>query len=784
MADNFFKVKKGLNVEPQASPTLNQDGDIAVDSSTNKLNVRLNGATDDVVLEDAAQTLTNKTLTTPVISSISNTGTLTLPTSTDTLVGRDTTDTLTNKTLTAPNIDAVTFDGQASAPSNPSAGNYKVYVDDTTSKLQILDSSGTVTTVGTSAGGINYITNGDAEAATTGWATYADAAGTSPVDGTGGSANVTFTRSTTNPLRGLGSFLITKDAANRQGEGASYAFTIADADKAKMMQIDFELEVNSGTYVTGDVAVYIVDVTNGTVIQPSGYQVENVGIESRQRLTFQTASNSTSYRLCFHVASTSALAYALKIDTITLGPQIVPLGAPVTDWVSYTPTGSWVSNTTYTGRWRRVGDSAEVQIKIATTGAPTSANLTVNLPSGLVMDTTKLLVNSLDEKLPGSAGNIFDNGTTFFDVDAYYFSTTAVLVKAADASSTYVRTISTVTQAVPMTWASGDNLSLSFRVPIVGWSSSTVVSSSADTRVVAARAYRATDQTGVNPNNSFVKLTYNTADFDTAGCFDTSNNRFTVKVPGKYRIAATAYFAGTNTLNNSYGLAIYKNGSVASYGEFSTNATATAAFSRSATTDLNLVANDYIEIYLYGQGNNSVSTMTMTGGTAVSSFSVDLIQGPSQIAASEVIAFRAYRNTDQTGINPNGTAVKINFDTVTSDTHGGFSTANFRYTAPAPGYYTFQTQIFIGSTNVLNANRYEARFYVNGSVVEILNTEVTASATIQLQRGGCSTPLRLNAGDYVEVYFFGSGNNSVSTLSALGGSTITYFGGYRLGGVM
>jgi hypothetical protein len=47
------------------------------------------------------QTLTNKTLTTPVISTISNTGTVTLPTSTDTLVGRATTDTLTNKTLTS-----------------------------------------------------------------------------------------------------------------------------------------------------------------------------------------------------------------------------------------------------------------------------------------------------------------------------------------------------------------------------------------------------------------------------------------------------------------------------------------------------------------------------------------------------------------------------------------------------------------------------------------------------------------------------------------------------------
>lgn len=48
-------------------------------------------------------TLTNKTLTSPVISTISNTGTLTLPTSTDTLVGRATADTLTNKTISGAN---------------------------------------------------------------------------------------------------------------------------------------------------------------------------------------------------------------------------------------------------------------------------------------------------------------------------------------------------------------------------------------------------------------------------------------------------------------------------------------------------------------------------------------------------------------------------------------------------------------------------------------------------------------------------------------------------------
>jgi hypothetical protein len=64
-----------------------------------------------------SQTLTNKTLTTPVISSISNTGTITLPTSTDTLVGRATTDTLTNKTLTSPTITTGTLNGNISGTS-------------------------------------------------------------------------------------------------------------------------------------------------------------------------------------------------------------------------------------------------------------------------------------------------------------------------------------------------------------------------------------------------------------------------------------------------------------------------------------------------------------------------------------------------------------------------------------------------------------------------------------------------------------------------------------------
>lgn len=93
--------------------------------------VQLPNASGTIVLDIATQTLTNKTLTAPVISSISNTGTLTLPTATTTIVGRTTTDTLTNKTLTAPTVTGLTKISKGFALAD-SAGDEVVVFDLTT----------------------------------------------------------------------------------------------------------------------------------------------------------------------------------------------------------------------------------------------------------------------------------------------------------------------------------------------------------------------------------------------------------------------------------------------------------------------------------------------------------------------------------------------------------------------------------------------------------------------------------------------------------------------------
>jgi len=115
-------------------PTLNAIGGNGLTANADALVID----TAITVDKTTAQTLTNKTLTTPIISSISNTGTITLPTSTDTLVGKATTDTLTNKTLTSPVLNT-TISGTAfkdedtmssdSATAVASQQSIKAYVD-------------------------------------------------------------------------------------------------------------------------------------------------------------------------------------------------------------------------------------------------------------------------------------------------------------------------------------------------------------------------------------------------------------------------------------------------------------------------------------------------------------------------------------------------------------------------------------------------------------------------------------------------------------------------------
>jgi hypothetical protein len=235
--------------------------------------------------------------------------------------------------------------------------------------------------------GINYIDNPGAEQSTTGWTTYDDAAAT-PVDGDGGTVTTTWTRSTSSPLRDTASFLLSKDAANRSGEGAAYAFTIDAADKSKTLSISFDVDATDTDYVDDDIYVWVYDVTNATLITPAFQKVKKAAY------TFQTtfvATTSTSYRLLIHYTGTNAAAVDVKFDNVQVGPQNVVQGVPyetrdVSSLITF-PSG-WGSVTEKVIHMTRMVDKVRLQGSFRM-GTAAAANAYIELPSGLTIDTTR-----------------------------------------------------------------------------------------------------------------------------------------------------------------------------------------------------------------------------------------------------------------------------------------------------------------------------------------------------------------------------------------------------------
>lgn len=130
-----------------------------------------------------------------------------------------------------------------------------------------------------------------------------------------------------------------------------------------------------------------------------------------------------------------------------------------------TITGSWVANTTYTCKWSRRKNRAYFDIKVATSGAPTSATLSVNLP--ITIDTSKMALPT-GAVLDGSTGSISDSGTISYAGGAAWNSSTTVLATTDNASATYT-SIAAVSNTVPITFGSGDFVNIKFDVPVVGW---------------------------------------------------------------------------------------------------------------------------------------------------------------------------------------------------------------------------------------------------------------------------------------------------------------------------
>lgn len=316
------------------------------------------------------------------------------------------------------------------------------------------------------SGEINYITNSDGEADTTGWTTYADAPQALPEDGTGPAANIVFSVQSSVILRGNKSFKIAKDAVNRIGQGVSYDFTIKEQDVNKKNKIQFDFKSNEdAAFAQGDLTVYIYDITNSLLITPVDTDIP-VGQNIFQ--TSFVSTSSTSFRLIFHIASTNASAWDFYFDNVIVGPGMTSQGAAIGDWISFNGSvndRTGTATVTYTDRachYRRVGSDMEVtgQITINTVSGATTP--VIALPSGFTIDSARIEAFAII-----GSGTLFDSsaGTTFSIGFAADYSTgrdTDVFIRSVDGST------------IPAL-GNGDQLRFNFKMPISEWAGKGIV---------------------------------------------------------------------------------------------------------------------------------------------------------------------------------------------------------------------------------------------------------------------------------------------------------------------
>ena len=392
---------------------------------------------------------------------------------------------------------------------------------------------------------------------------------------------------------------------------------------------------------------------------------------------------------------------------------MVPLGAPVTDWagtsttVANLGTGSVVTNSSW---WRRVGDSMQIIMKVTKDGSGGSGSgvVTFTIPTGYSIDTTKLPstgTQALGYAMDAAAGTV---GSVIYN------SATTVNIYAISAG---------IGNFLGSQFTANKQLSLNFTVPIVGWSSSTVVSSSADTRVVAA-SRNTLSSTTITLNTA---LNFTTLGYDTTGSFSSATT-YTVPVPGLYRVTVTGISISPGTAN----LNVNVNG----IGRALLTSLGIARNSGSAT--ISVVAGDTVTI-------SSDTSVTASSAAAIAVY-IERISGPSQIAREETIACRVISTSS--GIS--STEATVVYTSKTFDTHSAYNTSTGVFTAPAPGYYEITANALSASHLSSTTGAIQIGFRKNGGSFQRMGWVTGNGATTNFVVGG-TDGIDLNAGDTVEI---------------------------------
>jgi microcystin-dependent protein len=615
----------------------------------------------------------------------------------------------------------------------------------------------------------------------------------------GSATGMTVATTATNPISRGYSLQVSNTASANFAAGSgiiSQAYSIDLLYQAKVLANTLAYRATTGAAFqsyNGDSsntwAVYIYDVTNAAWIQPAGVYnlIQNSGVGNHSS-TWQTPSNMTQFRIAL-VCITATTGSSPAVDTIQTtfddfyaGPQSITQGmaGPVGEIIStgsITPdpgflycNGAAISRTQYSDLFSKIGTTYGVGDNSTTFNIPNlqgvfargAGSQTITDGFGAIAHAATL----------GAAQNDMSQGH-YHNLDA---TVTANIGQTNGLNIQYTNSAATGNYANvannsgnrPAPQAQGMVTNGSSGTPRVGgetlpanvavayhirYQASYQMSADTDTRVVAA-ILSGTPTGTIASLGAETIAKYPTVTRDSHSGYSASTGLYTVPVSGFYTVDASALITFSSGAAYLYGL-IYQNGAVA-VSQYYYASTASDGVAR-VHGDLYCIAGDTIGVHFASNGASPAF-----GAGAQNQFSIRRLSGPATIAASESVNV-AYTNstTPQTGINPNGSYILMSFPDKKIDSHGSWSGTTF--TAKISGSFLVTGTVLLASTNILN-NRYFACIHKNGTeFYRCTNITPPAGTDLGLAYSGI---VPLLARETVQIYLYGAGNNSASTLSS------------------
>lgn len=610
-------------------------------------------------------------------------------------------------------------------------------------------------------GSDNIMPDPGMEAATTSWSGYDDSSA-AVVDGTGGTVTTTCQPSSSSPLEDSKSLLITKGAANYQGEGCSINETISEAGKYKMHLVTFDYEATHANYLDDYIKVYMVSPSGAVIEVVAGDNgVKANGVGGTFIGTFQ-AQEAGVYKGALHIYDSSSNAWTFKADSFDVSRRKRPVrGAVITDQKIFTPDyqafGTVASSEMY---YTRTGNRVGIYGRF-TAGTVTGGTAAISFPNGWI----PAAINGSTAYVKGrwwknsASGSTRKSGNLRLSVTDTYIQFGSDDYTTASAPFTGL--------AASTLFSNGDLIGIELEgVVIAGLQSNLQLSEDGGQRRIESKLTSST--TSITAAGGVQTVIFPTSVLDDVAMCSTSTGLCTLKEPGCYDVKASIGAAAT-LFTTAQAMNIYVNldSTSVALNNWRGNGASTSILIPIAATVCGL-KDQTISIKSASDVN-----VTLNGALAQNFFTISKNSSPQTLAGSETVALE-YTNATNQSI-PNTTNTTITNWTMVNNTHGGsFDAVTGIFSAPIPGTYSICGAIDYTPNNTTG---YRALLvsYNPGSIIRTLN-EMNALSVFQFV-AGC-TQFKMSKGDTLRL----SGLHSKGSSETLTGSTQTnYMSIHRVG---